>query len=72
MATASPVQIQQTQYGFAPVVEPYAQDLLASAAGLTAINENPYMQYMGDRFAQFAPLQSLSFENAAKIGRAHV
>lgn len=67
MATATPTQIQQTQYGFAPVVEPYAQDLLASAAGLTDINANPYMQYQGERFAQFNPLQQLSFENAATM-----
>jgi len=67
MATASPTQIQQSQVGFAPVVEPYAQDLLASAAGLTDINANPYMQYMGDRFAQFDPMQRLAFENAATM-----
>jgi len=63
MAT-NPVQIQQTQYGFAPVVEPYAQDLLASAAGLTDINANPYMQYQGERFAQFTPMQQRAFEGA--------
>lgn len=59
MATAT--QIQESQVGFAPVLEPYAQDLLASVAGLTDINENPYMQYMGDRFAQFSPLQQQAF-----------
>lgn len=73
MAT-TPVQIQQTQYGFAPTVEPYAQDLLASAAGLTDINENPYMMYKGptdaalaaasSRFAQFTPMQQRAFEAA--------
>lgn len=66
MAT-NPVQIQQTQYGFAPVVEPYAQDLLAMASAVTDVNENPYMQYMGERFAQFTPMQQRAFESAEML-----
>lgn len=67
MAAANPTSITQQQVGFAPVIEPYAQDLLASAAGLTDINANPYMQYTGERFAQFDPMQRLAFENAATM-----
>ncbi len=65
MATSSiPTQIQQTNYGFAPEVAPYAQDLLGQAQALTDVNYNPYMQYQGERVAQFSPLQQMSYENA--------
>jgi len=60
-----PTQIQQTNYGFAPEVAPYAQDLLGQAQALTDTEYNPYMQYQGERTAQFAPLQMLSYDNAA-------
>lgn len=65
MATSStPTQITQTNYGFAPEVAPYAQDLLGQAQALTDVNYNPYMQYQGERVAQFSPLQQMSYENA--------
>ena len=65
MATSSiPTQIQHTNYGFAPEVAPYAQDLLGQAQALTDVNYNPYMQYQGQRTAQFSPLQNLSYDNA--------
>jgi hypothetical protein len=66
MATSStPTQITQTNYGFAPEVAPYAQDLLGQAQALTDVNYNPYMQYQGERVAQFSPLQQMSYDNAA-------
>jgi hypothetical protein len=37
---------------------------------LTDINQNPYMQYMRDRQAQFTPLQQQSFENAGLMQTA--
>jgi hypothetical protein len=43
---------------------------LGSAQGLTDINQNPYMQYMGDRVAQFTPLQQQSYENAGLMQTA--
>jgi hypothetical protein len=52
-------------YGFAPEVAPYATELLGQAQALTDINYNPYMQYQGERVAQFSPLQKQSYENAA-------
>lgn len=69
MAT-EPTQVTQTQYGFAPEVAPYAQTLLGQAQALTDTGSNPYMQYQGERTAQFAPLQQLSFENAAMMRTA--
>jgi hypothetical protein len=63
MAT-QPTQVQQTQYGFAPEIAPYAQNVLGQAAALTDTEMNPYMQYQGERVAQFSPLQQMSYENA--------
>jgi len=57
--------IQQQQQGFAPEVAPYAQTLLGQAASLTDTAMNPYMQYQGERNAQFSPLQNQSYENMA-------
>jgi hypothetical protein len=62
---ATPTQIQQTQYGFAPEIAPYAQTMLGQAAALTDTEMNPYMQYQGERVAQFSPLQQQSYQNAA-------
>jgi hypothetical protein len=61
---STPTQIQQTQYGFAPEIAPYAQNVLGQAAALTDTEMNPYMQYQGERVAQFSPLQQMSYENA--------
>jgi len=60
----------QTQYvyqtpNFAPEIAPYAQTLLGQAAALTDTDMNPYMQYQGERTAQFSPLQNQSYENMA-------
>ena len=66
MATSPiPSQVTQTNYGFAPEVAPYAQNMLGQAAALTDTEMNPYMQYQGERVAQFSPLQQQSYENAA-------
>jgi hypothetical protein len=48
---------------------PYVEDLLGSAQALTSL-DNPYMQYMGDRQAQFSPMQQQAFENAALLTSA--
>ena len=71
MADSSiPTQVTQTNYGFAPEVAPYAQGLLGQAAALTDTSANPYMQYQGERVAQFAPMQMQSYENAATMQTA--
>ena len=63
--TATPTTYQQYQVGFTPEMAPAEQDLLAQAQAMTDINNNPYMQYQGDRSAQFTPLQQQAFQNAA-------
>lgn len=49
---------------------PYVENLLGQSAALTDLEYNPYMQYMGDRQAQFSPLQQQSYENAALLQTA--
>jgi len=65
MPDPTSTQIQQNQVGFAPQLAPYAEDMLGQASALTDLDQNPYMQYMGDRVAQFSPLQKMSYDNAA-------
>lgn len=61
-------QIEQTT--IPDYAKPYVEELLGSAQGLTDINQNPYMQYMGERVAQFSPLQQQSYQNAALMQTA--
>jgi hypothetical protein len=70
MAEPSLQQIQQTQVTIPDYAKPYVEELLGNAQGLTDINQNPYMQYMRDRQAQFTPLQQQSYENAALMQTA--
>jgi hypothetical protein len=67
---ATPTQITQAQYGFAPEIAEYAQTMLGQAADFTDTETNPYMQYQGERNAQFSPLQTQSYENAALMQTA--
>lgn len=62
--------IQEVQTGFAEPIRPYAEELLGKAQLYTDPEINPYMQYMGDRVAQFTPLQQQSYENAALMQTA--
>jgi len=62
--------INQTQTTIPDYAKPYVEELLGSAQGLTDPSQNPYMQYLGDRVAQFTPLQQQSFENAALMRTA--
>ena len=64
MAT-TPSSVTEYQTGFAPQIAPYAEQLLGQAQSLTDTSTNPYMQYQGERNAQFSPLQQQSYENAA-------
>ena len=70
MAEPSLQQIQQTQVTIPDYAKPYVEELLGNAQGLTDLNQNPYMQYMRDRQAQFTPLQQQSFENAGLMQTA--
>ena len=67
---ATPSSIQEYQTGFAPVIAPFAETLLGRAELQTDTEQTPYMQYMGDRQAQFTPLQQQSFENAGLMQTA--
>jgi len=70
MAAPTPTSVQEYQTGFAPVIAPFAENLLGKAELLTDVDETPYMQYMRDRQAQFTPLQQQSFENAGLMQTA--
>jgi len=70
MATVPVSQVQEYQTGFAEPIRPYAEELLGKAQLYTDVDINPYMQYMGDRTAQFTPLQQQSYENAALMQTA--
>jgi len=65
MAESTLYQTTLNQQGFAPEIEPYATRLLGQAEALTDVEYNPYMQYQGERVAQFSPLQQQSYQNAA-------
>jgi hypothetical protein len=65
--TPVPTQVTEYQTGFAPVVAPYAERLLGRAE---AMFEDPYMQYQGERFAQFSPLQQQAFTGAQAMEAA--
>ena len=70
MAAPTPTSVQEYQTGFAPVISPYAEELLGQAQLATDTELNPYQQYMRDRQAQFTPLQQQSFENAGLMQTA--
>jgi len=50
--------------------KPYVENLLGQAQSYTDPSQNPYQQYMGERQAQFAPLQQFSYDNAALMQTA--
>lgn len=66
---ADPVvqQISQSQTTIPDYARPYVETLLGQAGALTDLEYNPYMQYQGDRIAQFSPMQQQSYENAALL-----
>jgi hypothetical protein len=47
--------------------KPYVENLLGAAQSYTDPSQNPYQQYMGERQAQFSPLQQMSYDNAAMM-----
>jgi hypothetical protein len=70
MAEPQISQITQSQTTIPDYAKPYVEDLLGQAQAVTDINQNPYMQYMGDRVAQFSPLQQQAYENAGLMQTA--
>lgn len=70
MAEPQISQITQSQTTIPDYAKPYVENLLGQAQAFTDPYQNPYMQYMGERQAQFAPLQQLSYDNAALMKTA--
>ena len=62
--------INQSQTTIPDYAKPYVENLLGQAAAVTDLSQNPYMQYQGERQAQFSPLQQQSYENAALMQAA--
>ena len=65
MADPQISQISQTQTTIPDYARPYVENLLGQAQSYTDPSQNPYQQYMGERQAQFSPLQQMSYDNAA-------
>jgi hypothetical protein len=64
MADPQISQISSSQTTIPDYARPYVEDLLGQAQAVTDIGANPYMQYMGERVAQFTPMQQQAFEGA--------
>ena len=62
--------INQSQTTIPDYAKPYVENLLGQASALTDLSYNPYMQYQGERVAQFTPMQQQSYENAALMQSA--
>jgi hypothetical protein len=67
---ADPSYVNYTQTSIPDYAKPFVEDMLGQAQAVTDISANPYMQYQGERVAQFAPLQQLSYDNAALMKTA--
>ena len=67
---AEQVSQRMEQTSIPDYARPYVEDLLGKTAAVTDLAYNPYMQYMGERQAQFSGLQNQAFENAALMRAA--
>ena len=65
MAEPQISQITQSQTTIPDYAKPYVENLLGQAQSYTDPSQTPYQQYMGERQAQFSPLQQFSYDNAA-------
>ena len=64
MADLQASQVTNYQTSLPDYAKPFVEDMLGQAQGLTDMSSNPYMQYMGERVAQFTPMQQQAFEGA--------
>lgn len=62
-----PTQTVNTTTTIPDYAKPYVETMLGQGNALTNINSNPYMQYMGDRVAQFNPMQQQAFQGAQNM-----
>ena len=60
----------ESQQGFAPVIEPFATNVLGAAEALTSNTDNPYQRYTGDQVAGYSPLQQQSYNSSATMQTA--
>jgi len=67
MAEPQISQVTSSQTSIPDYARPYVENLLGSAQAYTDPSQNPYQQYMGERQAQFSPLQQMSYDNAAMM-----
>ena len=64
---ADPTQSQITQTTIPDYARPYVETMLGRGNALTNINANPYMQYLGERVAQFTPMQQQAYGGAQNM-----
>ena len=69
MADPQLMQSTVSQTTIPDYAKPFVEDMLGNAQSLTDPNVD-YQQYMGDRVAQFTPLQNQAFQNAALMQTA--
>lgn len=67
MAEPQVSQTTLTQTAIPDYAKPYVERMLGNAESIADPNINPYMQYMGDRVAQFTPLQQQAFTGAQRM-----
>jgi hypothetical protein len=67
---ADPTQTNITQTTIPDYAKPYVESMLGQGQALTDLNQNPYMQYQGERVAQFTPLQQQAYQNAGLMQTA--
>ena len=70
MAEPQVSQITQSQTTIPDYAKPFVENLLGQAQSYTDPYQNPYQQYMGQRQAQFSPLQQMSYDNATLMQTA--
>jgi hypothetical protein len=66
--SSQPTQQTVTQSNIPKELMPYAMSNLGRAQALTDINQNPWMQYAGQRFAEINPLQQQYMKGTSNLG----
>lgn len=69
--SSQPTSQSVTQSNIPKELMPYAMANLGRAAALTDINQNPYQQYRGQRFAEINPLQQQYMQGTSGLGPAN-
>ena len=64
--TTTPTQTNYSNVSIPDYARSYVEDMLGQASAVADVNK-PYMQYMGDKVAQFTPLQQQAFAGAQNM-----